>query len=482
MGSLFAFLPEVFIFATLCTVLLRGVFRGQSFDREKAMPKVLAYSIRLGIGGLFASFFWYMLHSARFHGSYFSGFMVVDTPALVGKMLVLGFGCFWLGFRFRFCREPMDRLGFNFFEYPVLLMLSLLGSCLMLSSNSLLTVYLSLEMQMLPVCVLLALSKKNPKSIEASFKYFLLSTVASIFILYGMGLVYGSVGSTEFRVLSYLTQEDAHLWLQGGVLFILAGLFFKLALFPFHAWVPDVYEGSANMQTAFIATVPKITAFFFLMRLWFVSFGHVISLDGLFSWMGVASILFGSVMAMSQDNIRRLLAYGSIAQMGFVILGFSLKSFNALSGSLMYLILYALGVNALFLGLTTLKKGEEDVHTLHDLKGLWSKNPLVALSFGVIFLSFAGIPPFAGFWAKFYVLLGLVKAGFYTQAALAMVGSLLGFYYYLRILKVMFFDQDTEGTLTSSKHWHGTLMGVGLFLSLFFLVQERLMHFIGQVF
>ena len=485
--SVVAFLPEILLICSIFVLLIRGVYRERKSATEPPFSKAMLHGMRAGTVALLCSFFYIMWRSPRFHGMHFGGCMMIDHLALFGKVIILSFGTLWAGFRFRFMSESLERHGLTAFEYPILFLLSLLGGCLLLSSHGMMTAYLSLELQMLPLFVVIALRKDVAISLEASFKYFVLSVLASIFILYGTGLIYGFAGTTHFRALSYVLQytpRDAgmFLWFQSGVIFILMGFLFKLSIVPFHAWAPDVYEGSTNTQVPFLATIPKVTALFFLIRLWSEPFSGSIPIEGLLSWLGIGSILIGSFMSLRQENIRRLMAYGSIAQMGFVLLGISLDNFNSLSASVLHLIIYLVAMNGFFLGLNTLKREDHEMNTVSDLRGLWEKSRFTAVMLAVMLLSLAGIPPFAGFWTKLYLLLVTVKGGLYGQAICALLGTLLAFYYYLRLIRACFFDADPTGGLVYSRHCRVLLLVFAFFLIGFFAVQERLFAIVGGLF
>jgi NADH-quinone oxidoreductase subunit N len=404
--SILAFSPECFILLIACTLLLKD-FKSSNL-RFYISLMVFVPLMLLGF-------------MPELYGSHFCGMMVLDQLSLFGKGLLLSFGLVWCG-----VDEKKER------EYTVLFLLSLLGACCLVSSNHMLTTYLSLELHVLPLYALIALRKDSKLAMEASLKYFILGTLASIFILYGMGLLYGATGSLGFEeVLSFKGSET--LMFQGCSVFVLCGLLFKLALFPFHGWVPDVYEGSSNNQVAFIGVIPKLAVFFLLLRLRTFSFLDVLS------WVSVVSILFGAVMALRQQNLRRLLAYGGISQMGFVLLGYSLKTNAGFVDAVVYLGVYALVFNGFFLALKPLK----GIETVDDLKGLFQKNPALAFLIGIMILSFAGIPPIAGFWTKFHILLETIQQGYIFQALGALVGAVISFTYYLNILRVMFFESPS---------------------------------------
>ena len=437
LSSFSAFLPECLILLIVCTFLLKD-FKSNNLK--------LYIALILFVPLTFLDFM------PSLHGPHFCSMMVLDRLSLLGKEVLLSFGLVWCAFSKQTPREE-----------TILFLLSLLGACCLVSSNHMITAYLSLELHVLPLIALIALQKDATFAMEASIKYFVLSIVASIFILYGAGLFYGATGSLGFdEILSFKGAES--LLFQAGSMFVLCGLLFKLAVFPFHGWAPDVYEESTHQQVAFIATVSKIAVFFLLLRFRTLSFLHILP------WVGVISILFGAFMALRQQNLRRLLAYCGISQMGFVLLGYGLKTNVGVMSSVIYLGVYALALNGLFLSL-------KNIETLEDLKGLFHKNPVLAFLVAIMILSFAGIPPVAGFWVKFHILLETVHQGYIYPAILALIGAALSLAYYLNMLRMMFFEKGEGARVVSRK---APIIVIALFLIFFFLLQTPIIVMVSE--
>jgi NADH-quinone oxidoreductase subunit N len=472
-NSILAFLPECFILLTACTLLLKD-FKSNN--------------LRFYITTLLFTLLILVELSPELYGQHFCGMMVLDHLSLFGKDLILSFGLVWCA-----SNDQKDR------EHTVLFLFSLLGACLLVSSNHMLTAYLSLELHVLPLYAIIALRKNAKLAIEGSLKYFVLGTFASIILLYGMGLMYGTTGALGFdEILSF--KDSNSLIFQGCSLFVLVGFLFKLAAVPFHGWVPDVYEGSTNDQVAFMGTVSKIAVFFLLLRL-----RTLFSLD-ILPWIAVISILFGSIMALRQQNLRRLLAYSGISQMGFVLLGYALQTTMGYGAAVVYLGIYALALTGLFLGL-------RNIETLDELKGLFHKNPALAFLIGIMILSFAGIPPIAGFWTKFHILMAVINQGYIFAAIGALVGAVISLVYSLNMLRMMFFeplpfvtpakagghgnkqdldpgkDRDSGDILQvalaprlrgGDKFGEMLLIGIAAFLVFFFLLQTPMMMMVAK--
>lgn len=336
------------------------------------------------------------------------------------------------------------------FEFSSLILLSVFGSLIILSSNNLITLYLGLETQSLCLYVLAAFSKNDNKSSEAGVKYFVLGSIASIVLLFGMSFMYGYSGTIYFtemkKVYSSLSHLDSNVEIPIGFIIgfvlVLIGLLFKAASFPFHVWAPDVYQGSQLPVTAFFSIVPKITSILIITDI--LLFNFAIWKDAwksIIIFVSVASMFVGALGAMAQSNIKRLLAYSSISNVGFILVVLISNTQDALSSIIIYVLIYGtmnLGVFAL---LGILQKERED-YDINLLKGLGSRHPMLSFAFAVIFLSMAGIPPFAGFFAKFFVVKSLINSQFYTLATITVIASVIGCYYYLKLVKIMYFEES----------------------------------------
>ena len=487
--TLFAFLPEIVLLVSGGSLLLWGVFKERK-GNIVGLPKTKTNSvigIRFAIFGFFMTYLYFMGSSSRFYGQYFHGLMRIDSFALFGKFLIMMLGFLWMGFRFRMCEDSLERNGFSSFEYPVLFLFSLLGGFCLLSSSDFLSAYLSLEMQMIPLYGVIAFRKTNLKSLEASFKYFVLGTLGSLLLLCGIAFFYGYGGTTNFRELMEIIDfgggaAETLIWLKLGILFVTAGLLFKLSLVPFHMWTPDVYEGSSSIQLPFIALIPKITALFLFIRLWIGPFVGVFPLSGLLSWVGTFSIVIGGLLALRQNHLRRLMAYSSVAHMGFILLGISVGTRHGLSAALAHMVVYALSFTGIFLILISMKKADQEIETIEDLKGLWVKKPALALALMAMVLSSAGLPPFAGFWTKMHLIISAIRHELYPQVFLALLGVLISFFYYLRILRAVFFEKHPNNLLHCQAHALPVVVGLSIVLMGIFVVQEKAFYYLGLLF
>ena len=355
-------------------------------------------------------------------------------------------------------------------DFIVLALLALLGQFVLISGANLLTLYLGLELMALPTYALVAMRHNDEKSVEAAIKYFILGALASGFLLYGMSMLYGVTGSLDLIEIFKIVADPRvnHLVMAFGLVFIVAGLAFKLGVVPFHMWVPDVYQGAPTAVTLMIAAAPKLAAFALLFRL---LVNTLLPLLG--DWqpmlviLAVLSLVLGNITAIAQTNLKRMLAYSAIAQMGFVLLGIlSVFDEHAFSASMFYAITYVLTTLGTFGLLMILSRKGHDCETLDDLKGLNKKHPWFAFIGLVMMFSLAGIPPTVGFAAKLGVLEALVDAEHTFLAIVAVMASLVGAFYYLRVVKVMYFDQPTHETTISGSGFAKGILGLNSILVL----------------
>ena len=355
-------------------------------------------------------------------------------------------------------------------DFIVLALLALLGQFVLISGANLLTLYLGLELMALPTYALVAMRHNDEKSVEAAIKYFILGALASGFLLYGMSMLYGVTGSLDLIEIFKIVADPRvnHLVMAFGLVFIVAGLAFKLGVVPFHMWVPDVYQGAPTAVTLMIAAAPKLAAFALLFRLLVITL-----LPLLGDWqpmlviLAVLSLVLGNITAIAQTNLKRMLAYSAIAQMGFVLLGMlSVFDEHAFSASMFYAITYVLTTLGTFGLLMILSRKGHDCETLDDLKGLNKKHPWFAFIGLVMMFSLAGIPPTVGFAAKLGVLEALVDAEHTFLAIVAVMASLVGAFYYLRVVKVMYFDQPTHETTISGSGFAKGILGLNSILVL----------------
>jgi NADH-quinone oxidoreductase subunit N len=478
-------LPEIFIALSAMALLLLGVFIKDGSEKNFNIIMKLSALV------LFASVLLLLPLIKLAPELVFSNMLVIDDYASLMKIILVLGGASVMLMSIRFMiDERMYR-----FEYPVLILFSILGMMLMLSANSLLMMYVALELQALPLYILAAWRRDYIKSTEAGLKYFVLGALSSGIMLLGMSYIYGVVGSLEFASIEqFITQSSVSPMLMVGMAFVMAGMAFKLAAAPFHMWSPDVYEGAPTPVTAFFAIVPKIAAAGLFIRLCYSAFGGDASLiydqnGPLFSieaWQQIAiaiavlSMIVGAVGAIAQNNIKRLLAYSSIGHIGFVILAIATGSKLGIQYAILYMIVYmitSLGVFALVLALRR-DENEQVARSISDLAGIAKPHPLPALAMTIFMLSMAGIPFLAGFFAKFFVLQAVVNAGMVWLAVVAVLASVIAAYYYLRIIKIMYFDEMSDKVKMSPLGSEKVIViFAAVFCVLFMLVITPVSHF-----
>lgn len=337
--------------------------------------------------------------------------------------------------------------GIGRFEYPVLILLSGIGMMIMVSANNLLTLYVGLELQSLALYVLAAFNRNSLRSSEAGIKYFILGALSSGLLLFGISLIYGFTGSIDFTIIqnTLVGAETIDFGITFGLVFILAGLAFKISAVPFHMWTPDVYEGAPTSVTAFFAMVPKIAAMGILMRLLFEPFAALgEQWVQIIYFLAMASMLVGSFAGIAQNNLKRLLAYSSIGNMGYALIGIVAGSEEGVSAVILYLLIYMIMTAGVFAIVLTMRRDDHPLEKISDLAGASRHNPGLAYCMAILMFSMAGIPPFAGFFGKMAVFSAAVEAEYYVLAVFGVLTSVIAAYYYLRIIKVMFFDEPED--------------------------------------
>ena len=338
---------------------------------------------------------------------------------------------------------------FDKFEYPVLILLATLGMMLMISANDMIALYLGLELQSLALYVVAAINRDSLRSTEAGLKYFVLGALSSGMLLYGISLVYGYTGNTGFdEIAAALGGGERQLGLVFGLVFVLAGLAFKISAVPFHMWTPDVYEGAPTPVTAFFAAAPKMAAMALLVRVTMGAFEPIApDWQQIIVFISIASMVLGSFAAIGQTNIKRLMAYSSIGHMGFALVGLAANSQAGVRGVVIYMLIYLVMTLGTFAFILAMRRKDGNVEQISDLAGLSATNPVMATILTILMFSLAGIPPLAGFWAKWYVFLAAIDAELYALAVIGVLASVVGAYYYLRIIKIMWFDEPVGGFL-----------------------------------
>jgi NADH-quinone oxidoreductase subunit N len=335
----------------------------------------------------------------------------------------------------------------NCFEFPVLVTLSVIGMFILISANDLIVMYLGLELMSLASYVLVAINRDNESATESGVKYFILGALASGIILFASSLIYGFSGSTNlaeiFALLNVHSNTDnlSPALIMGFVL-LFAGMFFKISAVPMHMWAPDVYEGSSKVVVAFLSTLPKIAALAFIIRLVSGLSNEIYSSFSLiFVFVAAASMIVGSFTALKQENIKRLLAYSSIANMGYLLIAVSIGTKEAFEAAILFLIIYIIGTLGIFAVISLLKRNVQEFNRIDNLSGLSKTNPVYALALAILMFSIAGIPPFAGFWGKLYIFIEAIRGEYYILAVIGILSSVVACFYYIRIVKVMYFDE-----------------------------------------
>ena len=449
-------LPEIVLAACGLLILVIGVLRKSDSAQLCSMLTLGAFLVTG------------MLVLTRPGGIGYYGQFTVDSFAVLTKLLILLGAALSLMLSF----DYNDRQGIARFEYPVLILFATVGMMGMVSASSLMTLYVALELQSLALYVLAAFARDELRSSEAGLKYFVLGALASGLLLYGISLVYGFSGTMDFGVLAHAlgSPAQASAGLIVGVVFVIVGLAFKISAAPFHMWTPDVYEGSPTSVTVFLATAPKVAAMALLLRVMAEPFGHLLA-----SWqlvievVSIASMVLGALAAIGQTNVKRLMAYSSIGHMGYALIGLAVGTPLGMRGVLVYLIVYIFMSAGTWACIIAMRRQGLAVEKIEDLSGLARTDPGLALAFAIFMFSMAGIPPLSGFFGKLYVFLAAVQSGLWTLAIIGVLTSVVGSYYYLRIVKVMYFDAPGPA-LDRRPSMLGFVAAVtGLFTLFFFL-------------
>jgi NADH-quinone oxidoreductase subunit N len=367
-------------------------------------------------------------------------------------------------------------------EYPVLILSSVLGMMVMISSNDLMVFYMGLELQSLALYVLATFNRDQLKSSEAGLKYFVLSALSSGLLLYGCSLIYGFSGSTNFNVISSQLNSNEYV-LTFGIVFILVGLAFKISAVPFHMWAPDVYEGSPTSVTLFFTMVPKIAALTVFIRFLYVPFLNLIDQwQMIIVFLSIASMLFGAIAAIGQTNIKRLVAYSSIGHIGYTLAGLATGSNEGIQSSIIYISIYVIMNLALFSCLFMLKRNNQYYEDIDDLSGLSKNHPLLSLSLLVILFSLAGIPPLAGFFAKFYIFKAVIEQSMYFLAIVGLLSTVIAAFYYLRIIKIIYFDKEKEKYDEDHSLWlKFSLTFSTILILLYFIFPSQLIDVVSRI-
>jgi NADH-quinone oxidoreductase subunit N len=448
-------LPELVLALGAMVLLMVGAYRGQ---QATGLVTGLAIGLLAVVGVLEL---W--LPAGRL--TTFSGSFIVDDFARFLKILALIGSVATLVLSAEFLADPSRRI----FEYSILVLLSTLGMMVLISAGDLIMLYLGLELMSLALYVVAASNRDNAKSTEAGLKYFVLGALSSGMLLYGASLIYGFTGTVSFAGIA-TAATGGGIGIVFGLVFLLAGLCFKVSAVPFHMWTPDVYEGAPTPVTAFFASAPKVAALAVFTRVTLTAFpGIITQWQQIVVFVAIASMALGSFAAIGQRNIKRLMAYSSIGHMGFALVGLAAGTAEGAQGVLIYIAIYVAMTLGSFAIILAMKRNGHNVEDISSFAGLSRTNPLLAFFFAMLLFSLAGIPPLAGFFAKWYVFVAAIKAGLFTLAVVGVLSSVVGAYYYLTIIKVMYFDEPL-GRLDPMRMELRTVLAVAGLFNIFFFV------------
>ncbi len=426
MENIDLYLPEIFLSAAILITLLIGVFFKNSYNLVTKITYGIIISLILIILSSFNESF--KLFSDSFVSNSFTNFFKILI--LIGTFFIL-----------LITQNYIKDIKINYFEYPIVLIISVLGMFIMISANDLILFYLGLELQSLALYILASLDRDNLKSNESGLKYFILSALASGLLLYGCSLLYGFSGSTNFEVINLKTNIES----TGAIfamVFILVGLAFKISAVPFHMWTPDVYEGSPSSVTSFFAVIPKIAGIAVFIRFIQIPFGQLIEhWQTILIFISLASMILGAVAAIGQTNIKRLIAYSSIGHMGYALAGISTGTITGYNSSIAYITVYIVMNLGIFSCIFLMKRDGKYCETINDLTGISKHHPVLSISLLIIMFSLAGIPPLAGFFAKFYIFMSVIESKMYSLAIIGLLSTVISAFYYLRIVKTIYFDE-----------------------------------------
>jgi NADH-quinone oxidoreductase subunit N len=426
--------PELVLIGGAIALLMLGVFT----KGEQAASLILWLAVGvLCAAGVFA------YASPADNEMAFGGVFISDGMSRFAKLFII----FGSAVVLILSRDYMQRAKIMLFEFPVLVLMAVAGMAMMVSSADLISLYMGLELQSLSLYVLASFRRDSVRSTEAGLKYFVLGALSSGLLLFGSSFVYGYAGSTEFvDIAARLEGGNAGVGFLIGLALVIAGLAFKISAVPFHMWTPDVYEGAPTPITAFFATAPKVAAAVLMVRVLYGAFGEVSDQWWQIIWfLSAASMMLGGIAAIGQTDIKRLMAYSSIGHMGFAMTGLAAGTAKGAESVLIYLAIYLVMNIGVFAFILSMRRDGRQVTKIDDLAGLWSRDGLATFCLGTLMFSLAGIPPLAGFWAKFYVFQAAVDAGLIWLLMVAVVATVISCFYYLRIVKIMVFDDPADG-------------------------------------
>ena len=430
MDQLNLIIPELFLTTSIMILLMLGVFYKNSFNLIFKLSTIV----------LLATFILLFNHSVDTSAKLFNNSYTIDYLSLFMKALTLVACIFVMLSSF----DYIKLIGINKIEYPILILSATLGMMIMISSYDLIVFYMGLELQSLSLYVLVSFNRDSYRSTEAGLKYFILSALSSGLLLYGCSLIYGFSNSTNFDLIAQ-NIDQFNTGSIFGIVFILVGLAFKVSAVPFHMWAPDVYEGSPTSVTAFFAIVPKVAALTVFIRFLYVPFINLVDQwQMIIIFISLASMILGAVAAIGQTNLKRLMAYSAIGHMGYALAGLATGSNEGIQSTVIYLSIYLLMNLGIFSCIFMMKRKDIFYEDIQDLSGLSKNHPIISVCLLVLLFSLAGIPPLAGFFAKFYVFMAVIKVEMYTLAIIGLITTVISAFYYLRIIKIIYFDDPKE--------------------------------------
>jgi NADH-quinone oxidoreductase subunit N len=430
MEQLNLIIPELFLTTSIMILLMIGVFYKNSFN--------LIFKLSMII--LLATFILLFNHPVDTSAKLFNSSYTIDYLSLFMKSITLVACIFVMLSSF----DYIKLIGINKIEYPILILSATLGMMIMISSYDLIVFYMGLELQSLSLYVLVSFNRDSYRSTEAGLKYFVLSALSSGLLLYGCSLIYGFSNSTNFDLIAQ-NIDQFNTGSIFGIVFILVGLAFKVSAVPFHMWAPDVYEGSPTSVTAFFAIVPKVAALTVFIRFLYVPFINLVDQwQMIIIFISLASMILGAVAAIGQTNLKRLMAYSAIGHMGYALAGLATGSNEGIQSTVIYLSIYLLMNLGIFSCIFMMKRKDIFYEDIQDLSGLSKNHPIISVCLLVLLFSLAGIPPLAGFFAKFYVFMAVIKVEMYTLAIIGLITTVISAFYYLRIIKIIYFDDPKE--------------------------------------
>ncbi len=460
--------PEIFLSVSIMLLLMIGVFKKNSERLVYNLSTITLVILLALIVNLFS-----INETLIFNESY-----KIDTLSSFMKILTIVSAIFVMISSVTYLKS----LNILKIEYPILILSSILGMMIMISSNDLIVFYLGLELQSLALYVLASFNRDNLLSSESGLKYFVLSALSSGLLLYGCSLVYGFSGSTNFYYIAN-SSVDIKQGVTFGLVFIIVGLAFKISAVPFHMWAPDVYHGSPTSVTLFFAALPKIAALTVFIRFLYTPFVYLIDQwQTILVFISIASMIFGAVAAIGQSNLKRLIAYSSISHMGYALAGLASGTNQGIQSSIIYISIYLIMTLAFFSCLFMLRKKNIFYENISDLSGLSTNHPILSITLLIVLFSLAGIPPLAGFFAKFYVFMAVIEQSMYFLAIVGLLSTVIAAFYYLRLIKIIYFDKPKEKFETD--HAVGlkfTLaISVGILL-LYFLYPGLLNEYVSRI-